>query len=46
MSKITKVKYFTKEKQAKINPSNITKYQKYLKSSIIKNKDVESSIII
>jgi len=46
MSKITKVKYFTKEKQSKINPSNIAKYKKYLKSSIIKNKDVELSIII
>jgi integrase/recombinase XerC len=43
LSKITKVKYFTKEKQAKINPSNIAKYQKYLKSNIIKNKDVEDT---
>ena len=41
--KITKVKYFTKEKQDKINPSNTIKYQKYLKSNIIKNKDVEDT---
>lgn len=43
MSKIIKVKYFTKEKQSKINPDNIVKYQKYLKSNIIKNKDVEDT---
>jgi len=43
MAKITKVKYFTKEKQSKINPENIVKYKKYLKSSIIKNKDVEDT---
>ena len=42
-SKITKVKYFTKERKDKINPNNIVKYQKYLKSNIIKNKDVEDS---
>ena len=41
--KITKVKYFTKERKDKINPENIIKYQKYLKSNIIKNKDVENS---
>lgn len=43
MAKITKVKYFTKDKVAKINPENQAKYDKYLKSNIIKNKDVEDT---
>lgn len=43
MGKITKVKYFTKEKKDKINPGNIKKYDKYLKSNIIKNKEVENT---
>lgn len=43
MSRIIKVKYFTKERKAKINPANQEKYNKYLKSSIIKNKDVEET---
>jgi len=43
MAKITKVKYFTKERKAKINPANQEKYNKYLKSNIIKNKDVEET---
>lgn len=36
-------RYFTKEKKAKINPENIKAYGKYLKSNIIKNKDVKES---
>jgi integrase/recombinase XerC len=43
MAKITKVKYFTPEKKALINPENIKLYDKYLKSSIIKNKEVEET---
>jgi integrase/recombinase XerC len=42
-SKITKIKYFTKERQSKINPENQAKYDKYLKSNIIKNKDVKET---
>lgn len=36
-------RYFTKEKKAKINPKNIKAYDKYLKSNIIKNKDVKDT---
>ncbi len=43
IAKIIKVKYFTKERKAKINPENQSKYNKYLKSNIIKNKDVEET---
>ena len=43
MAKITKVKYFTDEKKSKINPENLEKYQKYLKSNIIKNQDVKET---
>jgi integrase/recombinase XerC len=43
VAKITKVKYFTDERKAKINPDNIVKYEKYLKSNIIKNKEVEGT---
>lgn len=43
MGKITKIRYFTKEKKDKINPENIAKYNKYLKSNIIKNKDVKDT---
>lgn len=42
-SKITRVKYFTKDKIEMINPENIALYDKYLKSNIIKNKDVENT---
>lgn len=37
MAKIVKINYCTPEKLAKINPSNIALYEKYLKSNIIKN---------
>lgn len=43
MAKVIKVRYFTKEKKAKINPDNKKLYDKYLKSNIIKNKDVKDS---
>lgn len=36
-------RYFTKEKKAKINPKSIKAYDKYLKSNIIKNKDVKET---
>lgn len=41
--KITKVKYFTKEKEKYINPDNWKKYKKYLQSNIIKNQDVKDT---
>lgn len=40
MSKVKKVRYFTKEKKALINEDNIKLYDKYLRSNIIKNKEV------
>jgi integrase/recombinase XerC len=36
-------RYFTKDKIAKINPKNRKAYEKYLKSNIIKNKDVKET---
>jgi integrase/recombinase XerC len=36
-------RYFTKDKLAKINPKNIKAYEKYLRSNIIKNKDVKDT---
>lgn len=43
MAKITKVKYFTEEKIKLISPDNWKKYEKYLKSNIIKNREVEET---
>lgn len=43
MSKITRVKYFTNEKKALINPENRRIYDKYLQSNIIKNRDVKET---
>ena len=43
MSKIRKIKYFTPEKKARINPENKKLYDKYLNSSIIKNRDVKDT---
>lgn len=40
---IKRVKYFTKEKKALISPENKKLYEKYLKSNIIKNKDVKET---
>lgn len=36
-------RYATPEKMKKVNPENIKKYEKYLRSNIIKNKDVEET---
>ena len=41
--KIYKVRYVTPEKLAKVNPDNIKKYEKYRKTNILKNKEVEST---
>ncbi len=41
--KIRRVKYFTQEKKDLINSDNVKLYEKYLKSSIIKNKDVKNT---
>lgn len=43
MAHVTKVKYFTKDKEKYLNPDNWKKYQKYLQSNIIKNQDVKDS---
>jgi len=43
IAKIIKIKYFTKERKAKINPESQAKYDKYLKSNIIKNADVKET---
>lgn len=37
------IRYFTKDKIAKINPKNIKAYDKYLRSNIIKNKEVKET---
>lgn len=36
-------RYFTKDKLAKINKDSVKAYEKYLKSNIIKNKDVKET---
>lgn len=43
MSKIQRVRYFTKEKKALISKENRKKYDKYLNSNIIKNRDVKDT---
>lgn len=43
MAHVTKVKYFTKEKEKFINEDNWGKYKKYLQSNIIKNQDVKDT---
>jgi integrase/recombinase XerC len=43
LAKITRIKYFTEEKKALINPENQKKYDKYLNSNIIKNRDVKDT---
>jgi integrase/recombinase XerC len=43
LAKITRIKYFTEEKKALINPDNQKKYDKYLNSNIIKNRDVKDT---
>ncbi|MDY7043695.1 tyrosine-type recombinase/integrase [Virgibacillus sp. M23] len=36
-------RYFTKEKKSKVNQDSVKAYEKYLKSKIIKNKDVKET---
>lgn len=43
MAHIDKIKWFTKERMALISPENIKKYDKYLRSCIIKNTDVKET---
>lgn len=43
MGRIKRIKYFTEEKKALINPDNRKKYDKYLNSNIIKNRDVKDT---
>lgn len=43
MGKIVKIRYFTDDKKALINKDNLVLYEKYLKSSILKNKEVENT---
>lgn len=42
-NKINRVHYCTPERIAKINPDNIKKYEKYLQSCIVRNKDVKDT---
>lgn len=42
-TKIIKVRYFTNERKALISPENKKLYEKYLHSSIIKNRDVKET---
>ena len=37
------VKYATKERKARINPKNITDYQSYIKTSVMRNRDVKDT---
>mgnify|MGYP003257975464 CR=1 FL=1 len=41
--KITRVKYFTPDKEKFIYEENWKKYEKYLQSNIIKNRDVKDT---
>ena len=43
MAKIVKIKYFTQNKLDLINPKNLELYEKYLKSSILKNREVKET---
>lgn len=43
MAKVVRIKYFTPDKIALINPDNLDLYEKYRKSSILKNKEVENT---
>lgn len=40
---IRKVQYVTPVKMAKVNPENIAKYDKYMRSNIIKNQEVKNT---
>lgn len=37
------VKYATAERLSKVNPSNIKEYEKYIRSNVVKNKDVANT---
>lgn len=43
MAEVKRVRYFTQEKKDLISEENIKLYEKYLKSNIIKNKDVKDT---
>ena len=43
MANVPRVKYFTEDRKKLINPDNWKKYEKYLQSNIIKNKDVKDT---
>lgn len=43
MGKVTRIKYFTDEKRVLINPDNQKKYDKYINSNVIKNRDVKDT---
>jgi len=43
MTKVKKVRYFTNEKKQLISEENLKIYEKYLKSNIIKNKEVKNT---
>lgn len=43
LAHVTRVKYFTKDKEKYLNPDNWKKYQKYLQSNVIKNQDVKDT---
>lgn len=43
MAKVTKIKWFTKERKEMISQENLKKYEKYLRSSTIKNMDVKDT---
>ena len=43
MGKVVRIKYFTEDKKKQINPENKKIYDKYLNSSIIKNRDVKET---
>jgi integrase/recombinase XerC len=43
LGKVVRIKYFTKEKLTLINPDNQKKYDKYINSNVIKNRDVKDT---
>lgn len=46
MAKVVRIKYFTEAKKALISPENKKKYDKYLNSNIIKNRDVKDTTYV
>jgi integrase/recombinase XerC len=43
LANVIRIKYFTKEKLSLINPDNQKKYDKYINSNVIKNRDVKDT---